>query len=75
MTRQAADVKQLYAKRTTRLGRGSNRIGYAVHAILDKCDNVKVLGGLDSEEQAIFIEKEIEKFLGIEDRKVPGEIG
>ena len=32
------------------------------------------LSGLDTSEQALFIEQEIEKFLGIEDKRVKGEL-
>ena len=36
--------------------------------------NIKLVGGLESQEQAIFIEQKIEKYLRIEDAPVPGEL-
>lgn len=44
-----------------------------VHAITDDPKNIKLLDDL-SREQALFIEREVEKFLNIEDRRVKGEI-
>ena len=55
-------------------GRGYRYHTYAVHAITRNWRNIKLLTGLDTSEQALFIEQEIEKFLNIEDKPVKGEI-
>ena len=71
-------LKQLYSKKYRPL---TNRRGYsyAVHAITSDATtgswrNIKLLSGLDTSEQALFIEQEIEKFLKITDLPVKGEL-
>lgn len=68
------DLKQLYVKeRVTRQNNGNN-ITYEVHAILYSGTNAKLLTGLETSEQALYIEQEIEKYLGIKNARVKGEI-
>jgi len=69
------DLKQLYSKEKVGYSqKGSARVSYEIHAITRDDRNIKILSGLDSSEQALFIEQEIEKYLNIEDKKVRGEI-
>jgi ribosomal protein S27AE len=72
-----ADIVQLYAKENnSRYYRGNVWTGsYELHAILNKGKHVKLLSGLDSSEHALFAEKALEEFLGIDDRPVRGEYG
>lgn len=70
----AGDVKQLYAKEKFSRGRNSDHATYEVRAVTKSGRNIQVVGGLASQEQAIFIEQRIEKYLRIEDAAVPGEI-
>jgi hypothetical protein len=67
------ELKQLYVKEDG-YSRGGQVTSYAVHAIMSDQKNIKLLEGLDTSEQALFIEQEIEKFVRIEDRPVKGEI-
>lgn len=75
----AYDVKQLYAKSKHswfrfRVSFSSSDPDFEVRAITKRGKNVKVVGGLTTQEQAIFVEQQLEKFLRIEDAPVPGEI-
>jgi hypothetical protein len=47
---------------------------FVIRAITSDRRNIKLLSGLDTSEQALFIEQEIENFLKIEDKRVRGEI-
>jgi hypothetical protein len=67
-------VIQLYCKKDDFLGARNGYRAFAVHAITSERKNIKLLSGLDTSEQALFIEQEIEKFLNIEDKPVKGEI-
>ncbi|MDM7862309.1 hypothetical protein QTP81_17005 [Alteromonas sp. ASW11-36] len=72
---RATDLKQLYAKEKISNNRNGTHVTYEVHAILTNGKNAKLLGGLDSSEQALYIEQEIEKYLGIKDTAVRGALG
>jgi len=64
------EVDQLYIKNI----QGSTY--YSLHAILNTADgqkHKKLIAYLDSRAKARYIEREIEKYLGIEDRRVPEE--
>lgn len=74
-TLNASDIKQLYSKEKIAYGRGGSSTSYEVYAITNDRKNIKLLTGLESSEQALFIEQEIENYLNIEDKKVKGEIG
>jgi hypothetical protein len=67
-------ITQLYCKRDEHFGGYRSYGTFAVHAITSERRNIKLLTGLDTSEQALFIEQEIEKFLNIEDKPVKGEI-
>lgn len=72
---EVSNLKQLYAKEElSRSGRGTTAT-YEVHAITHNGRNIKLVSGLETSEQALYIEQEIEKCLGIEDIPVKGEIG
>ena len=72
---KSTDLKQLYAKEKVSRNNNQTTVTYEVHAILNNDRNTKLLGGLVNNEQALYIEQEIEKYLGINDAKVKGEIG
>ena len=67
-------IVQLYCKQDMFLGSRSSYRTFAVHAITRERKNIKLIAGLDTSEQALFIEQEIERFLNIEDKPVKGEI-
>ena len=68
------DIAQLYSKEKIARGRDSTTITYEVHVVTKSGKDIKLVSGLDESEQALYIEQEIEKYLGITDRPVRGEI-
>ena len=67
---KVSNLKQLYAKEKIREG----SVTYEVYYITHSGRNIKLFSGLKTKEQALHIEQEIEKYLGIEDIAVKGEI-
>lgn len=68
-----AQLEQVYTKE--RVVRGKNGTSYYYDLyIIDGNKHTKVLPNLTSKEQALYIEQEIEKYLGIEDQYVPGSV-
>lgn len=54
-------------------GRSTTSMQYEVHAVIGG-QKRKLLGGLHEADHALFVEQRLERFLGIEDRCVPGEM-
>lgn len=71
----SGSIKQLYAKENTSYSRHGRNTSYSLHAILTDGRNLKLIGGLENQEQALYLEERIERFLGIEDAAVKGELG
>jgi len=71
----AADIEQLYCTEHTRQ-RSDERTSttYRLNAVLSGGKKVKLLSGLTEADQALFIEEKVETHLGIEDRRVRGEM-
>jgi hypothetical protein len=65
----ASNLKQLYS------GRNSTTVTYEVRVITSNGRNEKVVSGLESSEQALYVEQEIERYFRIENAPVRGEIG
>lgn len=70
----AADIEQLYCFERVHRGKNGTSITYEVNAVDRGGRKVKLVGGLQEAEQALFLEQEIERALGIADRRVPGEL-
>lgn len=51
----------------------NNRQTYRVRARTNRSKTIKLIGGLKNREEALFIEQQVEKFLGIDDQRVAGE--
>jgi len=69
----SSDVSQLYCKKDhTR--RKNKRATFCLNAKMKDGSERTLLSWLESPEQALYIEQEIEKFLKIEDRPVQGEL-
>lgn len=68
------DLEQLYSKEQIRHTKNGVSYAYQVHAITRGNVRKTLLKGLTEAEQALYIEQELERFLGIEDRPVRGEI-
>lgn len=67
-------VEQLFSEEKISRGRSGINRTYQVSAILRDGSKAKLVRGLLSPDQALFIEQQIEGCLGIEDRPVPGEM-
>jgi hypothetical protein len=72
---KSTELKQLYAKEKVNRNNNGTTVTYEVHAVLNSGNNLKLLSGLETSEQALYIEQEIEKYLNIKNAPVRGEIG
>ncbi len=70
----AADVEQLYSKEVIKHTKNGTRTVYQVHGIFGDGKKQKLLDRLTEPEQALYIEQEIESYLRLRDKRVPGEL-
>ena len=73
----AGDLRQLYAKETVSPFRSEEVLqapSFEVRAVTQGGRDIKLVDGLESQDQALFIEQKIESHLRIKDTPVPGEI-
>ncbi|MCA9042172.1 MAG: hypothetical protein KDA65_17600 [Planctomycetaceae bacterium] len=68
------DIDQLYCEEKMHRGKNSTSYTYEVKAKLHSGGEVKLLTGLQEIQEALYLEQKIEEFLGIEDRRVAGEV-
>jgi hypothetical protein len=71
----SVSIKQLYCKERSHRGEDLTGWSYELHIVTTDGKHEKLLTGLDESEQALYLEQEIERYLGIEDRPVRGELG
>lgn len=71
---RTTDIAQLFVRRVMVGRRHSRRPVYSVWAQLRRGQEIKLLNGLEAPDQALFVEQQLEAFLGIPDRPVPGEM-
>jgi hypothetical protein len=71
----SSDVKQLFSKEVVTHSKNSTHIYYEVQVITNSGRDIKLVGRLDTSEQALYIEQQIEKYLRIEDMPIQGEFG
>ncbi|QHT70160.1 hypothetical protein GXP67_27705 [Rhodocytophaga rosea] len=69
---ERACIEQLYILEQTKKHRGSIIYSYDVQVVVHNHSNVSLITGLDTPEEALYIEKKLEQFLRIEDRPVEG---
>ena len=75
METSASNLKQLYTQERVRQSRrGGGSTTYEVRAVTQDGRNTKLVGGLDTSEQVLSIEQEIEKRQGIRDVPVHGQM-
>jgi hypothetical protein len=73
-TLSCEDINQLYVQqRYSRSNQGHAVITYEVRALMNTGPDQYIVGSLESPHQALFIEQQIEDYLGIEHRPVIGE--
>lgn len=68
------ELEQLFCEEKMNANRNGVSYSYALHAVLRGGSRIKLVSGLDSPEQALFLEQKIESHLGIADRPVAGEM-
>lgn len=71
----AANVEQLYCQEhVTHSRNGGSTVRYSVQAVSKDGRKIKLISGLTERDQALFIEQQVEGFLGITDRRVTSEM-
>ena len=67
-TLNPALLEQLYCKEKIQHNRRTTTCTYELHALTQDGTHKKLVGGLDEVDQALFLEQQIEAYLGIQDR-------
>lgn len=67
-------IAQVYCKEHIRRSRGTTSASFSVHAALHAGGEAKLVDDLDNADQALYLEQEVERFLGIKDVPVRGEM-
>ncbi|HRZ40888.1 MAG TPA: hypothetical protein P5246_07755, partial [Candidatus Omnitrophota bacterium] len=70
----ATEIAQLYTKRKVHRGDDSYSETYDVRMKTYDQKDRKLIDGLSAQEHALFIEQQIERYLGIADQPVQGEV-
>jgi hypothetical protein len=70
---ETANIKQLYSKVEIRDSYSKNHI-YGVRVVTSDGQDELVVGGFSDPDQALYVEQEIERSLGIKDQPVRGEL-
>ena len=69
-----AEIDQLFCKEDVTHGKDGPSISYEVWVLKLDGTTLKLLGGSLTDDQAIFIEQQLEKSMGLTDRRVAGEM-
>ena len=69
------DIQQLFVQQYVNHGKNGTTVTYGVVAIIQGGHRQKLISQLEKPEQALYIEQELEKYLGIADAPVRGEYG
>ncbi len=67
-------LRQLYCVERVRRTRSGSSASYELQAVKADGSSVGVLKGIENAEQALYLEQELERFLGIRDEAVRGEL-
>lgn len=70
----AHHVNQLFCRERVRHGKNGPSVTYELHAVTADGRQRKLLSGLSEPEQALYVEQELERHLGIDDALVRGEL-
>jgi hypothetical protein len=71
---QASEISQLYCEENTSRGRNGPQTSYRLSAVTSDNKKINLLTGFDSPDSARFLERQVEEWLGIRDRRVEGEM-
>jgi len=72
-TLRVTDLEQLYVERKVRHNKNGTSVTFQLMAVTRDHSGRKLVGGLEELGQALYLEQEIERTLGIRDRPVAGE--
>lgn len=67
-------IKQLFSQRVVKKSKNSTTITYDVRMVTGHNQQKTLVSGLDTPEQALFLEEKIERYLGIRDKPITGEV-
>ena len=71
----SSGIRQIYGREKIRQGKGGASYTYEVHAVLaENGRDIRLIGMLEDPAAALFIEQELERYLGIADVPVTGEL-
>jgi hypothetical protein len=73
-TLQAPEIAQLYTEQITTSGKNGPQVSYQLSAVSQDNKKIRLLSGMDSLDSARYIERQVEDWLGIRDRRVEGEM-
>jgi len=68
------EIKQFFCRETVHHGKNGTSYTYEVRYVTQTGSKEKLLTGLSNSDQALFIEQQIERHLGIKDEAVHGEL-
>jgi len=68
------EIDQLFCEEKMSSSRNSTSYSYNLSAVMTGGRRVKLVSGLENPEDALFLEQQVENFLGITDRPVAGEM-
>ncbi len=69
------DVRQFFCRQKVKHSKNGATETYQVEAVIEGNLRKTIVKGLENADQAIFVEQQLEKYLGIEDVPVDGEYG
>jgi hypothetical protein len=72
---EAGQVRQLYCKEKVSHGKNGASVSYSVEAVMNDNTRQTLAAGFENSDQALFVEQQIERHLGIADVPVAGEHG
>ncbi len=64
----SSDIDQIFSKSKTNRSRNGSSMTYTLWAVLHNSTTIKLMGSVDDEDQALFIEQKLRKALGIRDQ-------
>jgi hypothetical protein len=72
---EASDIEQIFCEMIIARSRGGTQFyAYCVNAVTSRSWKLTLVSGLEERDVALFLEREIEKALGITDEYVPGQL-
>ena len=70
----ASDVRQLWVKKQVAVVKGREQVTFDAMVQLADGSSAKLLAGLNTSDEALFVEQQLEGRLGLRDEEVAGEI-